>query len=304
MSDIREDQIDIIDGKTQAEKRDEVTHQLAEIQRTYGDNRPYNEEVVIQEALFYRQASLESVLNFGRCLVVLKENSDHGRFIEILNERFDMAPRAAQRIMQACVKLANTSTSTHLIQATKNKSKLFELMILDDTELEELGQGGTVAGIELSDVEKMTVSELRKALKEVKADLDASRRVVADKDKKNSELSEKLEKVEAKTQKEIEKVRLNESETDRLMKSFKLTFAGVSAEIGASLTKVQQLLVEAENQNLPESFFKEMAVSMSNLSGLTISILDNLPQDTSNPLDIDWTPNSTVAEPEDEDQIN
>lgn len=284
----------------------ETNHQNSlEIQRVYGDNRPYNEAVVIQEALFYRQASLEAVLEFGKRLVLLKENTEHGRFTEIVNEHFDMQYRAAARIMQACVKLANVSTSTHLIQATKNRSKLFELMILDDTELEELGQGGTVAGIELSDVEKMTVSELRKALKDAKADQDAVRKVSADKDKKINELSERLEKAETKAKKDIEKLKLDESETDRLVKSFKLTLASVSADIGANLTKIQQLLVEAESKHLPESFFKEMAVNMSNLSGLTIAILDDLPQELSNPLDVDWNPDSVIlSENPDEETLN
>lgn len=258
----------------------ETNHQnMMEIQKIYGDDRPYNEELVIQEALFYRQQSLESVLEFGKRLVYIKENTNHGHFTKILNDRFDMEPRAAQKIMQACVKLSNASLTTHLIQAAKNKTKLFELMILDDTELEELSKGGTVAGIELSDVEKMTASQLRKALKDAKADQDAVRKVSADKDKKINDLSEKLEKAEAKAKKETEKLKLDESETDRLIKSYKLTLAEITGDILASNSKLQQLYAQAVNDNLPNSFLQDFARELLSVRQNFELIAEDLPSD-------------------------
>ena len=47
---------------------------------------------------------------------------------------------------QAALKFSNASTSTHLI-AAGNKSKLIELLVLDDDQVAELNDGGTVAGI-------------------------------------------------------------------------------------------------------------------------------------------------------------
>ena len=63
------------------------------------------------------------------------------------------------------VEVSNASTSTHLIEAAGNKSKLIELLVLDDDQVAELNDGGTVAGITLDDVAAMSVSDLRKALR-------------------------------------------------------------------------------------------------------------------------------------------
>lgn len=50
----------------------------------------------------------------------------------------------------------NVPTLAHL-----GKAKLFELMTEDDEELAELADGGTVAGLTLDDVDRMSVRELR-----------------------------------------------------------------------------------------------------------------------------------------------
>jgi replicative DNA helicase len=61
--------------------------------------------------------------------------------------------------------LSNVSLATHL-----NKAKLFELMAEDDASLIELAEGGTIAGLTLDDIEKMTRNELRAALRESRAE--------------------------------------------------------------------------------------------------------------------------------------
>ena len=79
------------------------------------------------------------------------------------------------------VEFSNASTSTHLIEAAGNKSKLIELLVLDDDQVAELNDGGTVAGITLDDVAAMSVSDLRKALREARADAEANDKLLAEK---------------------------------------------------------------------------------------------------------------------------
>ena len=79
------------------------------------------------------------------------------------------------------VEVSNASTSTHLIEAAGNKSKLIELLVLDDDQVAELNDGGTVAGITLDDVAAMSVSDLRKALREARADAEANDKLLAEK---------------------------------------------------------------------------------------------------------------------------
>lgn len=287
MSDIREDQIDLIDGKTQAEKREERTHQLVEIQKVYGDNLPYDRTRITNETKFYMAQSAEAMLEAGKRLVLLKEHEEHGNFTKILDQELGLPVRTAQAMMQASVKYLSLGETKAQTFAHLGKSKLLALMSQDDEELEALTEGGTVAGLTLDEMDKMSVRDLKKALKEAKADQDAVRKVSADKDKKINELSEKLEKSEAKSKKEVEALKLSETETDRLIKSHKLTLANISSTIGSELTKFQQLIAESEAQHLPESFFNEAGLNASNLHELLLAVMEGLPTDLHNPGDLD-----------------
>ena len=63
-------------------------------------------------------------------------------------------------------------------------------MTEDDEELAELAEGGTVAGMTLDDIDRMTTRELRKALRESRENLDASRKLNAEKSLEINELKE------------------------------------------------------------------------------------------------------------------
>jgi hypothetical protein len=74
------------------------------------------------------------------------------------------------------------------------KTKLFELMTEDDEDLVELADGGTIAGMSLDDIDRMTSRELKAALREARETNAAQQRVLADKNEKIDSLSTKLEK--------------------------------------------------------------------------------------------------------------
>src|SRR5699024_8975319 len=279
MSDIRTDQIDLISGKTQAEMREERIHQLTEIQKVYGDNLPYDRDRIVNEVKFIMSQTAEGMLQMGRRLIILKERESHGGFIKILENDLSIPPRSAQRMMQASIKFLSLKSSNASALAHLGKAKLFDLMSQDDEELEALAEGGTVAGLTLDEMDKMTTRELKKALKEAKEDQDAVRKISSDKDKKINELAEKLEKAEAKKKKEVEKIKLEESETDRLIKSYKITLADITAEILANSTRLQQLYTKAVDEAMPEGFFLEMAHQLLNVREGLDMIAEQLPSD-------------------------
>jgi hypothetical protein len=78
------------------------------------------------------------------------------------------------------------------------KSKLLELLVEEDVTLIGLAEGGEVNGMTLDDVDRMTVRELRVALRENREDAQAKDKVLADKNAKIDELAEKLEKAKKK----------------------------------------------------------------------------------------------------------
>lgn len=87
--------------------------------------------------------------------------------------------------------------------AVLEKSKLFELLTEDDEELAGLADGGTLAGLTIDEVDRMSVRELRAALRKQKAEaeiklagaeatLKAARKVSDDYLRENQALKEEI----------------------------------------------------------------------------------------------------------------
>ncbi|HGJ5883174.1 helix-turn-helix domain-containing protein, partial [Arsenophonus sp.] len=72
------------------------------------------------------------------------------------------------------------------------KTKLFELMTEDDEDLAALAEGGTIAGLTLDEVDRMSVRELKAALRKDEAALKRSQQLVAEKEKQLQQLSQQL----------------------------------------------------------------------------------------------------------------
>ncbi|EAS8533267.1 DUF3102 domain-containing protein [Salmonella enterica] len=186
--------IDPIDGAVPDNLNVELNeidqHRIA-IMEQFGEGLPYERTRVIHEAKFYMSQSAEAMLEAGKRLVILKENEPHGDFTEIVTSQLGMAERTARLIMQAAMKYCSPQLDTkRQALAVLGKTKLFELMTEDDEELAELTEGGTVAGMTLDDIDRMTSRELRKALRESKEDLAASRKLNAEKSHEINELKE------------------------------------------------------------------------------------------------------------------
>ncbi|PCJ88582.1 MAG: DUF3102 domain-containing protein [Thiotrichaceae bacterium] len=174
-----------------AKNADKLTQHLITIDTKYGDGLPYEQGRLINEVRFYLNHSAEAMLQAGRHLVVLKEHEPHGGFTKAL-EDIGLAPRAAQQMMQAAVKFtgSNAKALAHL-----GKVKMLELMIEDDEDLKELASGGTLAGLDLDEIDAMSTRELKAALRKSRktheADNTANEKLIEGKDKKLNKLSKR-----------------------------------------------------------------------------------------------------------------
>ncbi|MGE8612783.1 MAG: DUF3102 domain-containing protein [Achromobacter veterisilvae] len=148
--------------------------------KQFGDGLPFDlprYEHVIRTHL---ARSADEMLAAGRALIVVREHVPHGEWREFLG-RLNIDHTLAKRMQQAALKFSNGATSHHLIEAAGNKSKLIELLVLDDDQVAELNDGGTVAGISLDDVASMSVSELRKTLREARAEAEVNDKLLSEK---------------------------------------------------------------------------------------------------------------------------
>ncbi|HCL4297085.1 TPA: DUF3102 domain-containing protein, partial [Pseudomonas aeruginosa] len=112
--------------------------------------------------------------------IVLKEHEPHGDFTQIVTEQLGIHERAARRMMQAALKyLSPALESKRTTLSVLGKAKLLELISEDDDDLVALADGGTVAGLDLDDIERMSCRELRKALRDLREDKEAQGRLLA-----------------------------------------------------------------------------------------------------------------------------
>ena len=89
--------------------------------------------------------------------------------------------------MVATLKFSKVQTSP-LLKTVKSQSKLLELIVLDDSDIEIIEDGGSIGDVNLDSIETMSVRELKKALRDAKADIDAKEQVIKTKDQKANEL--------------------------------------------------------------------------------------------------------------------
>ena len=117
------------------------------------------------------------IFELGGYLLMLKEACEHGTFLPAL-ERLGLGADSAQRYMAVSRRFANTATARHL--ELTGMSKLVELLPLDDEQAEELAELGQTGELSLDDVARMSVKELRAAVRKVRAERERLKEVNAE----------------------------------------------------------------------------------------------------------------------------
>lgn len=136
---------------------------------------------------FYQRRSVEALLEVGKRLLLLKEITPHGEF----SERVDMlgiSDRTARRFMQAAAKTAKSATVAVLADKVKNQKAFLELVTHDDdADLERLA--------EMDDIDRMSASQVRAALRESRAEHDATKAVMSKKQARIDQLERAQERI-------------------------------------------------------------------------------------------------------------
>lgn len=139
------------------------------------------------------QTSATAMLSAGCRLLRLKEHEAHGQFMKAI-EKVGINQRMANRFMSCALRFIEADTGKlkypQLVQ--QNTSKIYELAMLDDDDLKLLDEGGSVADITLDDVDKLSVRELRKKLREAKEEKKALEGVINSKNEKLDEMEKRM----------------------------------------------------------------------------------------------------------------
>lgn len=167
----------------------------------FGDGHPYERVRAIGEARFYAAQSAEAMLELGKRLVLIKEHEPHGEFVNIVENDLGMAARTARQVMQAALKYMSPKLQSKArALALLGKTKLFELLAEDDDALGALTEGGTVAGLTLDEIDRMSSRELRAALREEKQNNETKDKILVERSSTINELSASLAKAKRRIQ--------------------------------------------------------------------------------------------------------
>lgn len=137
------------------------------------------------EIRFYQRRTVESLLELGKRLLVLRELTPHGEF-EKRVEFLGFSYRSAARFMQAAAKTAKSANLALLSTQVKSASAFLELVTHDDDVLENLK--------DIDDIDRMSASELRNAIRSLQGDLEAKDAVLDKTQKKLTNLQVQLKK--------------------------------------------------------------------------------------------------------------
>ena len=137
------------------------------------------------EIRFYQRRTVESLLELGKRLLVLRELTPHGEF-ESRVEMLGFSYRSAARFMQAAAKTAKSANLALLSTQVKSASAFLELVTHDEDVLKDLA--------DIDNIDRMSASELRNTIRSLYGDLDAKDAVLDKTQKKLTSLQVQLKK--------------------------------------------------------------------------------------------------------------
>ena len=174
--------------------------------------------------------SVEACLEVGRGLGVLKVACGHGNFMARLDV-LGVDVNVAGKFMQAARRFSNSFSTTNLAKAIGNQTKLFEMMVLDDDQIEELQLTGQTGELKLDDIASMSVKELRANLREARKEKMSVDHRLGNLNTRNQKLEDSLFRIQ------------KESTDERLLGLRKEATAIMNDALGAVRGGLRQALV-------------------------------------------------------------
>ena len=246
-----------------AAKAKEAELSTAEVDKAYlPEGETYNLHITMERARFYQEQAANSLIELGKQILLLKAHEPYGQFIVALEE-LGMSRTSAKYAMAASRKFANGHTCGLL-----GNAKVRALTVLDDDSIKTLEEGGLVEGVgTLDDIERMTVKELKTALREEKKkrkeEREAQEAAISQKEKKLNELEMELRYREPPTKEQLAQAALDElkkkfflqvGEASHALRTLMLTIIQAQEIPDVNITQLQGFIT-LEPEGLLSSIF-------------------------------------------------
>lgn len=139
-------------------------------ERFLENGETYNLHLCMEKARMYQEQMANGLLGLGAQLILIKNHEEHGSFMAAV-EDLGLASRSANYAMAAARKFGNSPTLANL-----GSSKIKALTVLDDDDVAQLSEGAEVSGLgTVDDIAKMSIRELRNALRKEKKEREDER---------------------------------------------------------------------------------------------------------------------------------
>jgi hypothetical protein len=176
---------------------DKMQIEIETAEELYSDGLTCEIERIENEIRFYQAQAGESLLEMGKRFIRIKAHEDHGRLLKTI-ENVNMTPRPVQCAMAAAIKFSNTKSIS-----PSGTAKMIALSALDDDDMQKLEAGGDITGMNLDDIDRMSVRELRDNLRKEREKVkkekenrkhgrEAQEKAIAQKEAKINELDQQL----------------------------------------------------------------------------------------------------------------
>jgi len=198
------------------------------------EGEEYNLHVCMMKSRECIKQAKSALTALGRQLILIKNHEPHGNFMSAV-EDLGLDIRFANRLMAGA--RWNVQDAERIEKL--GKSKFLELTILDDKEAEALADGKEIEGIgTLDDIAKMSVKELRSALRAEKKkredEREAQEEAINQKEKKLNELEQELRYRQPPTKEDLAQAKLDELKKD------------LFRQVGGTIHELQQLIALVE----------------------------------------------------------
>lgn len=167
----------------------EQNARVAALAHNIGYTGSLHREALVDGARNSRERLGQAIFSYGAYLLLLRAGSEHGSFIATLAE-LGIEAREAQKYMQITRRMGNASTSAHFEKL--GYSKITELLPLDDEQIDELVDSGTTGELALDDVARMSVKELRAAVRKERQESTKQKSRAERQEAVNAELHEEV----------------------------------------------------------------------------------------------------------------
>ena len=162
----------------------------------------FNIEKTTAEILILKDQTAQNIIEIGKRLIKVKENLQHGQFLNWLENKVEFSRYTANRFMKIATEFSNVSTVQHL-----GSKKLFLLAGLDEEDRQEVMNENKVEDMTTRELERVVKEkkEIKKQLKEEQELSNELQKEIKEKEKQIKTLQNEIENIQIPKKEIIEK---------------------------------------------------------------------------------------------------